>query len=301
MVDGTVRVDGTLAIRLLHPDCKINDKRGDLPGRAWYVLGWIGRNITHTDGSVDLQVARALFTNEDSPYRICGRRQWNKVKKRGMGVLWNEGGGRLYLEGKAQVCVNLDIEYVEGREVEVALADLLRNMPAVRATFMAADIAGRKEPAPIARKTRKEKTGIGKPTQRKRERLAGVKVERNTAVAGDYSEYTLSRVRYHYGKAAYHRKADNKICYAMPNVYRSPENMVQVEGKQSRRLNRKIKRLAHLADGSVTCRHRRLYFVDEDAGRKPKKARRPDYQVGESYHLLSAGLWRVELPDSIFS
>lgn len=290
-----IRVDGTLAIKLLHPDGRINGGRGDLPGRAWYLLGWFSRNITFTDGSVDLDVARALFTNDDSPYRICGRRQWNKIKQRGMGVLWNESGGRLYLVGKAAVCVALGIEYVEGYEVEIPVLSLVGKMAQVRAIFMAADIAGRKEPAPIARKTRQQKNGLCKVTQRRYERRAAVKVEKNTAVVGDFSEHGLAQLRYHYGKAAYHRKADNKLCFSLPNTYRSPDDMVRVEGKQSRRLNRAIKRSKPLAAGTVApTKHPRLYF-----SKAKTPVRRPKYQVNESYHLLEPGVWRAKMPNLV--
>lgn len=262
-MDGaTIRIPSTLSGRIIGKETQANNKPADTPGRSWLLLKELSKELG-TDGSVDVDAARNLLTNPDSKYKVAGKRHWRTIVERGEGVYWTVRSGRLWLHGTARVCKSLGIDKLQGRSVEIPIEKLLGPIHKVRSTFYAGDVGGRVEPKPMSRRVIEKRIGVSPRRQKRYERLARIKVKKQTAVLGDYSDYLLNRARYHFGKSAYN--SHGRVCFQLPNVYNAPGWVVQLPRAKSKSVSFAIKRLNNAGAGSVAKLADKLYHDTEQA------------------------------------
>ena len=213
-------------------------------GRIWLLL----RHLDELgQGWGDVTEARAIFSDKQSPLRICGWRQLRKLLAAGEGIFWQRMGERLWLRSVSKVAAGLGIGRLEGKPVALPISILTEAMGTVRAHFYASFHSGRDGKRPIARQTLQQLSGICAHTQRDYEKRAQVQKQRNFVIGPKAGSAQAENVAWQQGSACFtvtdHQGQFGKpgvsyLAWQLPNSYCGPHAQ-QSRGGQ-KRLNREL-------------------------------------------------------------
>ncbi|MBX3058737.1 MAG: hypothetical protein KF770_19900 [Anaerolineae bacterium] len=215
-------------------------------GRIWLLLRHLDSNGR---GWLDMAAVRAQLTGKESPWRVCGWRQLRNLLAEGDGIFWVRGDGRIWFRSTAHVAASLQIPRLALPPVALPVSVLTLPIGQMRAHLYAAFHSSRagKTPAgqpasPIARDTISSLTHVIPRTQRRYEKAARVRADRNFAIGGKVSETVLEEAAWQHGQATF-RLNDKKgvqgktnqgyIAWQLPNSYTGPHRL-QPKGQQKR-------------------------------------------------------------------
>ncbi len=279
-----VRVYPDLALAILR-------RKKAAPGRVWLLLRG---HDAQGRGRVPAREAARLLAGDDSPLRVCGRRQLANLLAAGDGLFWDRAPGRsgeeqLWLRGVARVAAALGVERLGGSPVAVPLAALTGTIGHFRAHLYASFHSGRQRPdrrtgrprarGPISRSTLCKLSGVTSNSQRNYERRA--RVSRRPAIAvgplaGAADEHEVAWRR---GRALFHLRDDKGrygrpgavyLAWQLPNEYTGPHAPLP-RGHQ-KRLNRALADLFHngmTGNGELRVTSDELRVTSEEAQRRP--------------------------------
>jgi hypothetical protein len=234
----------------VYPDIAIGLLRNEqvAAGRLWLLLqaadvqgaGWLTE-----------KEARRLFTHKRGPLRFCGVRQLRNLLVRGDGLFWSRGNGRIWLRSAAKVAFALGVSRLQVRPVAVPVAVLRQKIGTVRAHLYATFHSGRSKTSrannPIARTTVAKLTQVQPRTQRRYERKARVKQQRQFAIGGKATTENLQARSWQQGCATFQFKdfkgkqgqaGGNYVAWQLPNSYVGPH--AQLPKGRQKRINRAL-------------------------------------------------------------
>ncbi len=237
----------------LYPDITLGMlKNGqEAAGRIWLLLHYIdeaGR------GWIDENEARYRLTHNQSPLRVCGRRQLRKLLARGDGLFWRRDKGRLWLRSTTKVSAELSVYHLNRHPVALPVVALLQGIGLVRAHFYAAFHSGRNEKSknkhqskPISRARLNQISQVSRRSQQRYEKLTAVIRKNNFVIsrrisARDFQEQAWQRGRAVFNFVDYAGKMGQKgisyIAWQLPNNYLGPHKPLP-KGRQ-KRMNREL-------------------------------------------------------------
>jgi hypothetical protein len=247
----------------LYPDIGLAMLREETTstGRLWLLLRELdpaGR------GCFRVANIKALITKKSSPTYLCGWRQVRNLLREGEGVYWTitphgpDGRAWLWLRSAAKVAYNLGVERLTGRPVALSLESLVNGIGRFRAELYAAfhsgrvklDPKGQPQPAPIARETLTNLSGVGETTQRRYETAVNLDVEPNYAIGNKVNKEELEEKGWAQGQALFvledfngqqGPKGRQYVAWQLPNSY-TGSHQQRPQGRQ-RRINRQLKDL----------------------------------------------------------
>ncbi len=212
-------------------------------GRVWLLLrayDQAGR------GCLYIRQIRELLTSKSSPWRTVGRRRLRQILKDGEGIFWHRyTADRIWLRSPARIALALNSGRLTGSPIELPIVELLGGLSHTRAAFLAAWHAGRGSDKPISQATIRELTGIPESTQRRYNRTAGVRAERQIAVSavkcdiddghqvikGEHNDQAaIEHLAYGHGRKTFafydHEGKRGKrglvyVAWPLPNIYQS--------------------------------------------------------------------------------
>jgi hypothetical protein len=237
----TVKVYPDIAIGLLRQEMVAS-------GRLWLLLQAAD---SQRRGWVDEKAARQLFTSKRAPLRFCGPRQLRNLLAGGDGVLWTRGNGRIWLRSAAKVAFGLDVSRLQMRPVAVPLRVLRQKIGTVRAHLYATFHSSRSRESrvsnPIARATVARITQVQPRTQRRYDRKAQVKQERQFAIGSQATKENIQARAWQQGQAVFQFKdfkgkqgsaGNSYVAWQLPNSYVGPHARLP-KGRQ-KRINRAL-------------------------------------------------------------
>ncbi len=272
----SVRLSPTLAAYCLDKNHRHQGAALDGPYRLYKILQTVDQNGR---GWLANTWVEALLTRKESPFAIYGRRQLKIMLRRGEGLFWqrvkSKGEMRIRLISRAKLVeALLSGSRLRGREVTMPIVYLLGRgrgrQAAVNAALYAAVHAGRlrydqgprgeKKPRPISRAALKKLAGCSRYRQRSYEKRMKISVQRNVHILGEHSDYKLARARQHFRLPAYkhidfkgtinrHRRGASYIAVRLPNSYQIPDNIVTMQSRRQRTINRSLDGLCHMGSG----------------------------------------------------
>jgi hypothetical protein len=238
----------------LHPDLALAMLRQEkcAAGRIWLLL----RVIDHTGrGWVDIAQARALLTDKNSHLHVCGWRQLRNLLTQGETLFWQRRSDRLWLRSLVKVAASLDVWRLSSCPVVLPVNLLTQGIGQVRAHFYASfhsgravkDKSGASKSMPISRATLKKLCRISYRSQRKYERIAKVRHQRNYAVGAKAQIANTHEAAWRHGQALFQLR-DQKgkqgvqettyLAWQLPNNYFGPHDQ-QSRGQQ-KQINQKL-------------------------------------------------------------
>lgn len=232
----TFRLYPTLAMALLKEELTA-------PARIWFLCRFLDEEGR---GWLDMAMVRHIFTSPKSKYRLCGKRQLRNLLHAGEGLFWHREGERLWLRGLFKVVDGLDIPRLTGKPVSLPINTLLDSIQTVRANFYASFHSGRPD-RPIARDTITAVGGLSADSQRRYEKVTGIKTTANYAIGKYATKENKEDTYWQYGHAAFPlidskgKQGEAGACYMawqLPNSY-SAVHEITNKGNQ-RRINRQL-------------------------------------------------------------
>ncbi len=218
-------------------------------GRIWFVLREVD---TRGAGWVSEDQCRALLTERDATWRVCGWRQLRNLLRRGEGVFWQRRNGRIWLASVAKAAAALQVERLAQRPTAVPVTILTAKLRVVRAHFYASFHSSRQtadtgRQKPVARATLNDLTTLTPKTQRAYEQTAHVKAQANFAIGKHSSPERLQETAWKKGAASFelvdHNGRQGKagatyVAWQLPNSYRGPHR-IMARGRQ-KQINREL-------------------------------------------------------------
>ena len=217
-------------------------------GRLWLLL-----QVTdsHGRGWISEPTARKLFTQKRSALRFCGARQLRNLLVWGDDIFWMRSNGRIWLRSVTRVAFVLGIPRLRLRPVAVPVNVLTQKIGTVRAhlyaTFHSSQTQAGQANNPIARKTVACLTQVQPRTQRRYERKALVKRQRQFAIGGQVSVANQQARAWQQGQATFQFKdfkgkqgqvGRNYVAWQLPNSYAGPH--AQWPKGRQKRINRAL-------------------------------------------------------------
>lgn len=239
------------AVFKLYPDLALAMLRTNRTavGRIWYILREVD---TRGAGWVSEEQCRALLTERDSTWRVCGWRQLRNLLRRGEGIFWQRRNGRIWLASVAKTAAALQVERLAQRPTAVPVSTLTAKLSVVRAHFYASfhsshQNADTDRPKPIARATLNDLTTLTPKTQRAYEQTARVKTQANFAIGKSSSPERLQETAWKKGAASFElvdrngrqgKAGATYVAWQLPNSYRGP-HQIMARGRQ-KQINREL-------------------------------------------------------------
>ena len=215
-------------------------------GRLWLLFRFLDKN-----GAGWLEEADACrqVTEKSSPWRLCGKRQWRNLLKKGEGTFWQRQNGRLWLNSVSKTAAALGVWQLNGRPVLIPLPHLTESIGSARAHLYAAFHSSRTgdAPKPIARGTLAAKFNITPRTQRAYEQKARVQTRHNYAIGKQETKNAQEQAAWQQGTAVFSftdyagklgRPNRTYLAWQLPNQYRGPHQQT-CRGRQ-KRINREL-------------------------------------------------------------
>ena len=228
----------------LYPDIALGILRREqaAAGRLWLLL----RHLDNEGrGWLRLEAAREQLTRNNSPWRVCGRRQLRNLLAQGEGIFWERSDGRLWLRSVAKTAAALDVRRLTLNPITLPVSALLQGIGQVRAHFYASFHSGRDKQdgaAPIARATLTRISHVHQRTQRIYERKTDTRARRNFAVGPQASQTAGQQMAWRHGGAVFQfadpvgrhgRKGDAYLAWQLPNHYVGP-HAIRPRGRMKR-------------------------------------------------------------------
>ncbi len=244
--------------------CAMLDQQRVPDGRLWLLLRWLDEK---GQGWLDTAVARRHVTAANSPFRVCGLRQWRHLLVKGEGMFWRQVDGRLWLRSAAKVAVALGIVPLSGQAIALPVKALLGGIGDVKAHFYASFHGGRKD-SPISRAALNEVTGVAPRSQLRYEKRAGIVARSQIAVGDRVTAVGQEQQAWRHGRALFtltdfqgqHGKPGRSyLAWRLPNRYDAHYRCYSRQ--RTRRLNRAIDLVNLRAQGNDGTRPQRLYFA----------------------------------------
>ena len=231
-------------------------------GRLWLLLRGLDQEGC---GWVRVADIKQQLAKEGSPTYLCTWRQVRNLLHDGEGLYWDikqkdtdDGRARLWLRAAAKVAHELGVERLSGQPVALPLEALVNGIGRFRAELYAAFHSGRvksdpnaqPEPAPIARETLAQLSGVGETTQRRYETAVNLDVKPNYAIGNQVSKEELEEKGWSQGNALFiledfngqqGPKGRQYVAWQLPNSYTGSHQQCP-KGRQ-RRINRQLKDL----------------------------------------------------------
>ena len=176
----------------LYPDIGLAMLREETTtsGRLWLLLRGLDKEGR---GCFRVATIKQQLTKKSSPTYLCTWRQMRNLLRDGEGVYWTitqngpDGRAWLWLRSAAKVAHELGVERLTGRPVALSLEALVNGIGRFRAELYTAfhsgrvklDPKGQPQPAPIARETLTQLSGVGETTQRRYETAVNLDIEPN--------------------------------------------------------------------------------------------------------------------------
>ncbi len=239
------------AVFKLYPDLALAMLRTNQTavGRIWFVLREVD---TRGAGWVSEEQCRALLTERDSTWRVCGWRQLRNLLRRGEGIFWQRRNGRIWLASVAKAAAALQVERLIQRPTAVPVTILTAKLSVVRAHFYASFHSSRQtadtgRQKPVARATLNDLTTLTPKTQRAYEQTAHVKAQANFAVGKPSSPERLQETAWKKGAASFElvdrngrqgKTGATYVAWQLPNSYRGPHR-IMARGRQ-KQINREL-------------------------------------------------------------
>ena len=293
--EGTVKLYPDIALGMLQ-------RKQATVGRLWLLL----RHLDQAGrGWIRIANIRSLLTQENSPYRLCGKRQLRKLLRRGEGLFWQQREGRVWLRSAAKVAAGLGVARLSGRPVALPVTVLLSGVGEVRAHFYASYHSGRRHDNPISRASQEERTGVPARTQRRYGRVAGLQTQANIAVGPTYKKEVLQEAAWQRGRAVFEfidvqgqqgEPNGRYVAWHLPNSYRGPHQPA-APGRQ-RKINRQLKDLVNQraqGNGGTETVERLFYADGAEAGQAYNRGAGRDVYWGERPLGGQRALWSVFL------
>jgi len=200
--------------------------------------GWLG-----------LAELRSLVTDKRSPWHICGKRNLRGILRKGNGLAWHLADDRIYYRSPAKIMTSLGAGRLIGSPVLLPVkAALLSGIAAFKAHVPAAWHAGRRESNPISRESIRTAVGVPESTQRRYDKIAGVKSGKdNYVVGGEKTKESYQDAMYQHGHGVLtftdhigKMGAPGKeyLSWRIPNTFETPLQQT-VKGRQ-KKINRAI-------------------------------------------------------------
>lgn len=248
--------------------------------RAWLLFRFLdeaGR------GWLSVTEVRAALTEEGSPSYLCTWRNLRDILNEGEGAYWtterSSAGwftGRIWLRSAAKAAAYLRVERLEGRPVALEMDTLTGEIGDVRAHLWASQHSGRRRPAPVARSTERELTGIPERTQRHYCERAGVERRQNIAVGEQHDQATHQERAWHHGNGTFvftdyqgkqGRQGQRYVAWHLPSTHFGPHQQLP-KGRQ-RKINQALADLVNNgAQGNGGRDVDRLFHADgKEAGK----------------------------------
>jgi hypothetical protein len=253
-------------------------------------------------GCLDIAEIRDLLTAKDSPWRICGRRRLRGILAKGDGIFWQRyTKDRLWLNGPARVAQALDCGRLYGLPAALPVAALQAGLAETKAAFLASWHTGREDAEgnsmPISQAMIRKMTGISEVTQRRHNKLAGVKTQPNIAISDMPWRDNMADATYERGRGVFRlvdrrgkrgKRGRGLVAWHMPASYTSPYS--QSPKGRLRKINRQIDLVISTTRGNSR-EVNRLYYLKGKAAVKAH-SKQPD---DDHYILRKPSL----IPDAV--
>jgi len=225
-------------------------------GRLWLMLHHLD---AAGSGQLHIDVVQAALTEKTSVVRLCGKRQLRNLLRDGDGLYWTRDKERIWLRSAAKVAHGLGVEQLTGRPVSIPISALLAGIGHFRAHLYAAFHSGRTkqssskhdhQPAPIARETLTQLSGVGQSSQRTYEAKTNVTIQTNYAIGEVAGEEMCEERAWRQGRAVFKltdyrgeqgKKGTTYLAWQLPNSYTGKQQQRPL-GRQ-KRINRTLKDL----------------------------------------------------------
>ncbi|MEM7802827.1 MAG: hypothetical protein AAF633_26795 [Chloroflexota bacterium] len=176
----------------------IHRRRLDGVGRVWLLLRHLDQK---GEGRVTIKWARHLLSDPSSRLKCLSKKRVQQLIRQGEKEgFWHRCKRQrwLYLHSEPRVVATLGVKRIGGWALDIAIADLLQPLKAVRALFYDAFHSGRgeNEQDPITRKRLQERGMVEAHTQRKYEKLRGIDPQANYATITKYSRAAWQRAQH---------------------------------------------------------------------------------------------------------
>ena len=252
------------------------------PGRLWLLMRYFD---SEGCGWVEEQTAKSMFTEKESWWRLCGWRQLRNLLNQGEDIFWQRRNGRIWLCSMTKVATALGLPRLGGYPVALPVDVLVQKISKVRAHFYASFHSGR-DGMPISRETLTTLTAMHERTQRRYEKVSGVRIQTNITLGDVVSKEGIEAANWEHGRAFFvftdhrgkHGPRDQRyLAWQLPNSYIGPHK--QLSRGSQKQINR---RLADLSTkgmmGNGYMRHSKCFF--HNALTALKASRRQD----QRYH-----------------
>lgn len=232
----------------LYPDVALGllESGRETAGRIWLLLRHLDNNGR---GWLSIAETKQQLSKKSSPLRVCGWRQLRNLLNEGETIFWQRRNGRVWLQSLTKVAHSLGVSRLKMRPVTIPLTILTQSIGKVRAHFYATFHSSRTKSnntptpeKPISRSTISQLTHVQVRTQRRYEKIARVRKQRNYAVAGKASKERMEEQSWQHGRACFKltdykglqgNPGNSYTAWQLPNSYVGPHQLAP-KGKQQR-------------------------------------------------------------------
>lgn len=217
-------------------------------GRIWLLLRVVD---TSGRGWLAEEDVRHALTSKRAPLKVCSWRYLRLLLAQGNGLFWERRNGRLWLRSRAKVAAALGIQRLQQKPVALPVSVLTARIGTLRAhlyaTFHSSRADASQATAPISRAALTEITSVAPRIQRRYEKRARVRQQRNFAVGEIETAVSREKLAWQHGHALFTlvdhqgqrgRPGRPYLAWQLPNSYVGPH--VRQAAGQRKRLNRQL-------------------------------------------------------------
>lgn len=246
-----------------------------------------------------------------TPWYTMGSRNLRGLIGQGDGIFWTyeKKYKRVRMLGAATIAQNLGVEHLTGKPVQLPIDHLLGGIQEVRAAFLAAWHAGRKDNDPVSRMAIANATGAKPSSQRTYDKITDTK-SRIHYILFEIGSIDANEIIWKYGRTPFTytdwagkvgRKGKQYLAITKSNSY--APNLAQAAKGRQRKVNKQLNRVDNVERGAEL-RVNKINYPDAVSA---SKALNRDSSHDKYYllatsltptattkpHLMTVGLWGV--------